>query len=912
MSALDSALWARLSPLLDECLDLASADRAAWLDALHLREPDLAEALAPLLARHQALEDSDFLASPALEAPAGLRPGQRFGAYTLERELGRGGMGQVWLARRDDGQYDGQVAIKRLADGLLAGSGAAARFAREGRILARLAHPHIARLLDAGLGGEPPQPYLVLEYVDGVPITQHCAAGALSVEQRVRLFLQVLAAVTHAHQRLILHRDLKPGNILVERASGAVKLLDFGIAKLLEDPTEGQPAATELTRLAGRAFTLRYAAPEQVQGLEVTTATDVYALGLLLHQLLCGQAPDAGPTAHSALEAMRAVVERRLPRPSDAARHSAEPVLAQQARSLRGDLDTIVAKALQPEPSARYEHAEALAEDLRRWLAHLPINARPEGRLYTWGRFVRRHRLGVAATAAVLLSLSGGAGMALWKAREAQAQRAQAEGLIEFMLGDLRRQLDPFGRLDVLDPVAERALAYYAAQSLDGSDADSLGRRARALHLVGELAVKRGRLDEAALRFQAAAESTAEQLARDPARPQRLFDHAQSEYWVGYAAWQRQHWPEAEAAFKRYLDLAQRLLASAPGLASSHAEMAYAHHNLGVLAVGRGRAAEARRQLQDARAQWQAVGRLDEGWRLDEAGTLGWLAEAEEADGQPARALSLQQEKQSLLDTLAQRQPQRADLPPLQAASEAAEARLQLDLGQIGPARAASLRALDTYQRLASHDPDNLQWQEHLGFAQLQAAETALVAGDASAARPALADARLVLQRLLARDPEQPVWALNLRTRILTAELQAGRGAARAVAAQALAEHLERLDRQDAAPEDERLRHLLALASLQLAAEHDHRQHPAAAAAATARARRWLSGQGGGPRLAMLQAWALWRQGDAPQAAQALDGLGTGTLRHPLYAGLRAALATSPGGPAHPLPYPWSAEEPPR
>ncbi len=912
MSALDSALWARLSPLLDECLDLPTADRAAWLEGLGHREPDLAEALAPLLARHQALEDSDFLASPALDGTASLRPGQRFGAYTLERELGRGGMGQVWLARRDDGQYEGQVAIKRLADGLLAGSGAAARFAREGRILARLAHPHIARLLDAGVGGDPPQPYLVLEYVDGVPITQHCAAEALSVERRVRLFLQVLAAVAHAHQRLILHRDLKPGNILVERGSGAVKLLDFGIAKLLDDPSEGQPAATELTRVAGRAFTLRYAAPEQVQGQEVTTATDVYALGLLLHQLLCGQPPDAGPTAHSALDAMRAAVERRLPRPSEAARHSPEPVLSQQARSLRGDLDTIVAKALQPEPAARYEHAEALAEDLRRWLAHLPINARPEARLYTWGRFVRRHRLGVAATVAVLLSLGGGAGVALWKAREAQAQRAQAEGLIEFMLGDLRRQLAPVGRLDVLDPVAERALAYYAAQSLDGSDADSLGRRARALHLMGELADKRGHLDEAAQRFRAAAESTAEQLERDPDQPQRLFDHAQSEYWVGYAAWQRQRWADAEAAFKRYLALAQRLLASAPGLASSHAEMAYAHHNLGVLAVGRGRPDEARRQLEDARARWQAVARLDEGWRLDEASTLGWLAEAEEADGQVARALALQQEKLGLLTALGRRQPQRADLPPLQAASEAAEARLYLDLGQVGLARAAALRALDTYHRLAHHDPDNLQWQEHLGFAQLQAAETALVAGDASGARATLAQARQVLQRLLARDPDKPAWALHLRTRILTAELQAARGPARGAAAQALGEHLAGLARRGPAPEDERLRHLLALASLQLAAEGDRRQDPAAAAAATAQARHWLSGRDAGPRLAMLRAWALWRQGEASSAKLALGTLGAGTLQHPLYAALRAALATGPTGHAPSLPYPWSAEEPPR
>jgi len=241
------------------------------------------------------LADNDrdaFLERPALLREASMA-GQTVGSYTVERELGQGGMGSVWLARRTDGRFEGFVAIKFLNAGLTA-RGGPERFAREGSILARLAHPNIARLLDAGVAGGGSQPYLVLEYIDGLPIDRYCEARALDLAARVRLFLDVLAAVAHAHNRLILHRDLKPSNILVT-AAGEVKLLDFGIAKLLDDATV-PAAATELTQMAGRAFTLQYAAPEQLQGGDVATATDVYALGVLLYVLLGGVHPTTGST----------------------------------------------------------------------------------------------------------------------------------------------------------------------------------------------------------------------------------------------------------------------------------------------------------------------------------------------------------------------------------------------------------------------------------------------------------------------------------------------------------------------------------------------------------------------------------------------------------------------------------------
>ncbi|MDP3083798.1 MAG: serine/threonine-protein kinase, partial [Rubrivivax sp.] len=363
--------WPRLSTLLDELLELDPAALARRLAGLREQDPALAEAAQNLLSRRTAIEREGFLLQPP-RLPAELRQGQTIGAYEIEREIGQGGMGMVWLARRTDGRFDGQVAIKFLAAGLSA-RGGAARFMREGSLLARLSHPHIARLLDAGLapGSEP---YLVLEYVDGSTIDRYCDGEGLDITARIRLCLDVLDAVAHAHTRLILHRDIKPSNILVT-TGGDVKLLDFGIAKLLDDQT-GLGQATALTRESGNAFTMQYAAPEQVQGGDVTTATDVYALGVLLHLLLTGLHP--GTSADTPLERMRELVEVEAA-PMSLALQQARPADAKarrQARALRGDLDTIVGKALQKSPAARYANAEQLADDLRRWLADVPILAR--------------------------------------------------------------------------------------------------------------------------------------------------------------------------------------------------------------------------------------------------------------------------------------------------------------------------------------------------------------------------------------------------------------------------------------------------------------------------------------------------------------------------------------------------------
>ena len=285
MAGIDKQRWARLSPLLDELLEADEPARAERLAELRAADAATADELVALLARQSAVETADFLEGVALALPPDATlAGMAVGSYTLERPVGQGGMGSVWLARRSDGRYEGQAAIKFLNLALL-GHGGAERFRREGSVLARLEHPHVARLIDAGVVAGS-QPYLVLEYVDGEPIDRWCVARKLDVEARLRLFCDVLGAVAHAHSKLVLHRDLKPSNILVTTA-GQVKLLDFGIARLMET----EESRTALTRHVGNPFTPEYAAPEQIQGAELSTAADVYALGVILFELLTGKRP---------------------------------------------------------------------------------------------------------------------------------------------------------------------------------------------------------------------------------------------------------------------------------------------------------------------------------------------------------------------------------------------------------------------------------------------------------------------------------------------------------------------------------------------------------------------------------------------------------------------------------------------
>ena len=358
------------------------------------------------------------------------------GNYTLEQPLGHGGMGSVWLARRGDGRFEGRAAIKFLDLALIDAQGVE-RFRQEGEVLARLDHANIARLIDAGVTDHG-QPYLVLEYVEGEALDRWCVSRSLDIRARVRLFLEVLAAVAHAHSKLILHRDLKPANILVT-PDGRVKLLDFGTAKIL-DISAAAPVVH--TAAEPEAFTLDYASPEQVQGGEVTTATDVYALGVILYELLTGRHPTA-TAALMPIAKARAIVET-------------EP-----APSLRGDLDNILAMALRKAPGERYQTAEAFADDLHRYLNGNPVRARADSAWYRFGKFLARNRLAACATAVVLTAIAVAGGISVQQKREATAQRDRARALsarsgavIEFvnsMLADVAPSQGPISIAELLE-----------------------------------------------------------------------------------------------------------------------------------------------------------------------------------------------------------------------------------------------------------------------------------------------------------------------------------------------------------------------------------------------------------------------------------------------------------------------------
>jgi eukaryotic-like serine/threonine-protein kinase len=418
--------WRAVRLDFDRALEQAPGDRKAWLDALRAKDPDLAADVEALLADHAIVERERFLETPPVAPEPPSLAGQPIGAYTLVSPIGQGGMGSVWLARRSDGRYEGTAAVKLLNVSLIGRAGEE-RFRREGSILARLTHPHIAHLVDAGVSPNG-QPYMVLEHVEGEPIDRYCDTRSLGVRARLRVVLDVLEAVAHAHKNLIVHRDIKPSNVLVG-TDGRVKLLDFGIAKLLDD--EASPGeATALTREGSRALTPAYAAPEQVAGGVVTTSTDVFALGTLLYVILAGRHP-AESALTSPVLLLKAIVESD-PKPPSEAVTAADATTRGATRDglsrlLKGDLDTIVAKALKKNPTERYATVTALGEDIGRYLAREPIRARPDTALYRTTKFIERNRATVGLAALALIALCAGLAGTLLQAKRATRQAALAD-----------------------------------------------------------------------------------------------------------------------------------------------------------------------------------------------------------------------------------------------------------------------------------------------------------------------------------------------------------------------------------------------------------------------------------------------------------------------------------------------------
>jgi eukaryotic-like serine/threonine-protein kinase len=465
MAKVDSNLLRQVSPYLDEALELDPSAREPWLADLENVRPEIARVLRELLNLQAAVQSSGFLERSLLSSDESL-VGKNIGAYTIERLLGRGGMGSVWLGRRSDDKFEGNAAVK-LLDRRGLGQLAVTQIRHEANLLARLSHAHIARLFDAGVR-ENGQPYLVLEYVEGQPIDQYCQTHALTLATRLLLFLDVLDAVAYAQGQLIVHGDLKPSNVLVTE-DGTVKLVDFGVATLRTDmyvtPLESPQSP--------KALTPGYAPPEQVRGEPLSAAADVYALGVLIHVLVTGQHP-FGASASTHTQLVRTAMTED---PPSASTQVADAI---EQRRVRGDLDAVIARALDRDAARRYATAADLASDIRRFLGNFPVRARRPTRTYVVRKFAQRHWGGVFGALLTLIVLIGAVAITTTQMVEARHQRdfarrqlARAESLNELMSYVLT-DAAPSGKPFTVNELLARAAHVLDRQRTDDADRASL------------------------------------------------------------------------------------------------------------------------------------------------------------------------------------------------------------------------------------------------------------------------------------------------------------------------------------------------------------------------------------------------------------------------------------------------------
>jgi len=617
--------WSEIDRVFAAALELPPSERAAFLDGACGDDSDLRRAVEGLLAADQ--KNASFLEHPAGELLAATlaeeepREGERLGAYRLLRQIGSGGMGTVYLARRDDAQYQQQVAVKILRRGLES-TEALHRFLAERQILARLEHPNIARLYDGGTT-EDGRPFLVMELVDGLPVDQYCDRHKLSVDQRLDLFRRICGAVQYAHQNLLVHRDLKPGNILVT-PEGEPKLLDFGIAKQLE---LGGPEAATLTRTGLRVMTPNYASPEQVKGEAITTASDVYSLGVLLYELLVGRSPYRA-TTDLPHEVERAICEQEPVRPSLAdlseeaagARGTRPQALR---RRLEGDLDNIVQKALRKDLPRRYGSVGQLARDVENYLQNLPVLARPDTLPYRARKFLRRHRVAAAVAAAVVVLVLGFVLRLIDQGRRLAQERDKARYALSFLI-DTFKEADPYHtRGEKL--TAEEVLAE-GARRVSRDLARQPDVQAALMDAIGQVQLGLGKVEQAAPLLEGALA-----LRRKHLDPEAL-EVAESLEHVADLKYQQSDFAASEKLFREAVARKRRLLGD------QDLELAKTLNNLGIAVATRevSQDAEAIHQeaLKIARAAEGAVGPTV-------AQSIFLLAKLEQQRGEYVKAESL-------------------------------------------------------------------------------------------------------------------------------------------------------------------------------------------------------------------------------------------------------------------------------
>lgn len=550
--------WQEIKRIFDAAVDLDPSAQGAFLDSACRDAAARCEVERMLAADYDTVLDHSLLATHAFTEGARFE-GRRIGRYRIVGEVGRGGMGAVFAAVRDDGQFEQKVAVKVILSGL-SSDAIARRFRNERQILASLEHPNIARLLDGGMSDDG-LPFYVMEFIEGEPIDEYCRVRDLGLHARLALFRQVCSAISYAHRRLIVHRDIKPSNILVTPA-GEVKLLDFGIAKVVSQTNSGERGtATQLGLM-----TPDYASPEQFRGEQVTTATDLYSLGVVLYRLLTGKLP-FNLNGLRLDQVLRLVCETEPPRPSHA-------IAEGGTQSLKGDLDNIVLKALKKEPDRRYESVEQFSEDVRRYLVELPVSARPDTFAYRTSKFVKRNRVGVIAASLVFVALIAGIVGTAYQARAARRERERAEKRFEqvrklannvvFKYHDAIADLP--GATATREMLVKDALEYLDNLSQDAQDNPALAQELALTYLkIGNVQGEtyRANLGDSAgalLSYSKSVEILESLVRKDSANAELLNHLRVATQQKAYLLVRLQRWKEAEEMGQNVLNISQRLL----------------------------------------------------------------------------------------------------------------------------------------------------------------------------------------------------------------------------------------------------------------------------------------------------------------------------------------------------------------
>ncbi|HEX4947565.1 MAG TPA: protein kinase [Blastocatellia bacterium] len=766
----------RLTDLLDEALERPASERQAFLAAACGDDVELQREVQSLLLSFE--QASSFIEAPAFAGASDFlfaddqpMEGRQIGHYRIVRELGRGGMGAVYLAERAD-EYREQVALKIVKRGMDTDF-VVRRFRHERQILASLHHPNIARLLDGGTT-EDGLPYFVMEYIEGEPIDQYCDHHNLPIQERLKLFRTVCAAVQYAHQNLVIHRDLKPGNILIT-ADGTVKLLDFGIAKIL-NPEISQ--TVEKTATLMRLMTPEYASPEQVRGELVTTASDVYSLGVVLYELLTGHRPYR-ITSILPSDIERIICEQEPTRPSTVGmkderggmnRKKKFSSLIPHPSSLKGDLDNIVLMALRKEPQRRYATAEQLAEDIRRHLEGLPVSARSDTFSYRAGKFVQRHKAGVAAAALIVLSLIAGLITTIWQARRAQAQQAKAER----RFNDVRKLANSYlfefhdaieklpGSTEARKLVVNRALEYLDSLAREAGDDPSLQQELAAAYLkVGDVQGRPGfpNLGDTAGALSSYRKSLAIREALPTAWQARL--EAQRELAtncdrVGDASRMSGDAAGALTVYQKALAVRETLMKEEPGNRLNQRDLADSYQRIGDTLAQMGKPAEALAEQRKALPMFEAVFAADAtNPETKRKLFIGYIKMGDRLRGVGDHTGSLASYRQGLLyaQELADRSPEDARAQRELTIPHEKIGNALMSLKQLDGAIASYRESLNIRARLAAADEKNAEAQRDLSNAYTKIADMLATTNDITGALANYGAALKIDEQLSVQNP---------------------------------------------------------------------------------------------------------------------------------------------------------------